>query len=180
MCFYLKRNGYIFSKIIFGKKNDLFGIFIIKEFNMAKIVRLTERDLTRLVRKVIKEQTESDLNQVGSKNLWSQIEKGLITFNNPKVIRSKTIDEGKPFTSLNWGSHKEKGHNWGVSVSSDDNDLAFQTSDEINGKIFKDIAGITPDYNKLSKNWSSHNYKLDYSNPTKVISFVKNLISSLE
>jgi hypothetical protein len=44
-------------KIIFGKKNDLFGIFIIKKINMAKIVRLTEQDLVRLVNKVIKEQT---------------------------------------------------------------------------------------------------------------------------
>ena len=43
-------------KKIFGKKNDLFGIFI----TMKKILRLTESELVRLVKKVIKEQEDDD------------------------------------------------------------------------------------------------------------------------
>jgi hypothetical protein len=35
------------------------GIFITKEFIMKKIVRLTESDLTRIVKRVIKEDSES-------------------------------------------------------------------------------------------------------------------------
>ena len=118
------------------------------------------------------------MSQTNTKNMWPIIEKDLITFNTPKVIKSKNIyGDNKPFTSLNWGSHKEKGHNWGVSVSSDIPKLIFSTSDEIQSKIFKNVTGITPDFGR--KTWSAE-YKLDYSNPTKVISLVKELLSSLE
>ena len=48
------------AEINFWEKNDLFGIFIIKKINMAKIVRLTESDLIKLVNRVIKEQPEVD------------------------------------------------------------------------------------------------------------------------
>ena len=48
-------------KIEFSEK---FQIFIFKVFNMKKIVRLTERDLARIVNRVIKEQIES--NQLNS------------------------------------------------------------------------------------------------------------------
>jgi hypothetical protein len=37
-------------------------VFIIKEFNMAKTIRLTEADLTRLVKKVIEEQSSKDVS----------------------------------------------------------------------------------------------------------------------
>ena len=47
------------AKKIFGEKNDLFGIFILKsKYIMKKIIRLTETDLSRLVKKVIKEQMD--------------------------------------------------------------------------------------------------------------------------
>ena len=121
-----------------------------------------------------------EMLQSDTKNMWTPIEKGLINFNAPKVIKSKTMDSGKPFTTLNWGSHKEKGHNWGVSIDSSDPRLSFTTSDEIQGKIYKQVTGSEPTYNKLSKRWSSTDYKLDYSNPTKVISLIKELVSSLE
>ena len=122
----------------------------------------------------------SEQNQVNPKNSWSEIEKGLVGFKTPKVIRARnTYGDNKPFTSLNWGSHKEKGkHNWGVSISSYDYKLKFTTTDEIQSKIFKNVTGITPDL--YGKYWSSSEYKLDPSNPSKVISVVKNLIDSLE
>ena len=45
----------------FGEKFDLFGVFIIKENNiMKKIVRLTETDLVRLVKRVMNEQWAGD------------------------------------------------------------------------------------------------------------------------
>ena len=44
----------------FWEKNVPFRVFIIKKINMAKIVRLTESDLIKLVNRVIKEQPEVD------------------------------------------------------------------------------------------------------------------------
>ena len=48
---------------------------------MKKIVKLTERDLTRLVNKVIKEQDEDDDDAFNSGNpIFDKIEKSLFTF----------------------------------------------------------------------------------------------------
>jgi len=38
----------------------IFGVFIINIYKMAKIIRLTESDLTRLVKKIVKEQMEME------------------------------------------------------------------------------------------------------------------------
>jgi ribosomal protein S3AE len=61
------------------------GIFITKEYNMKKIVRLTETDLTRLVRRVVNENHSSldrvrdDLRMVSQKVLRSIDEYSMLT-----------------------------------------------------------------------------------------------------
>lgn len=111
------------------------------------------------------------------KNPWTQVEKSLSKIGNPKILRFKY--EGVPVTSLNWGSHKAPGADWGLSVSSDKNDLIFVTKNSEKGKLFEKITGKKLEYNNLSKNWSSYDYKLDYNNPTKVTTLVSQLINSL-
>jgi len=65
-------------KKIFGKKLELFppvlngGIFITKEYNMKKIVRLTESDLTRIVRGVISE------SRMGPRDIIKKLEKSVM------------------------------------------------------------------------------------------------------
>ena len=57
-------------KIIFGKKIDLFGIFI----DMKKILRLTESELVRLVKRVINEQQEMTFQQYMDQLLDNPVE----------------------------------------------------------------------------------------------------------
>jgi hypothetical protein len=55
-------------KKIFGKKIDLFGIFI----DMTKIIRLTETDLTNLVKRVMNEQRTPFLTVFPNKSILSK------------------------------------------------------------------------------------------------------------
>jgi hypothetical protein len=55
-------------KKIFGKKIDLFGVFI----DMKKIIRLTETDLTNLVKRIINEQRLPFLSVFPNKNILSK------------------------------------------------------------------------------------------------------------
>ena len=42
------------------------GIFITKEYIMKKIIRLTESDLTRIIKRVIKEQSILSMPDLGN------------------------------------------------------------------------------------------------------------------
>jgi len=141
---------------------------------MKKIVRLTESDLVRIVKRVISEQEN---NKPSFDKNWLTILSGLKNFNSPKVINFN--DDGKPITSLNWGTHSESGRNknWGLSISSD-NSLAFQTKDEIQSKVFNTVMRLKPNFNSLSKNYS-YSGDINFSNPNEVISKIKNIILSL-
>ena len=93
---------------------------------MKKIVRLTEDDLTRIVKKVISEQPSGlntdkgfDLNakfkipktnDKGFEDNFPFIKMGLSS-TNPKIIKMNDGD-----MSLNWGSCKEAGHDWCISI----------------------------------------------------------------
>ena len=140
---------------------------------MKRIIRLTESDLTRIVRRVIKEE-ESIAS--GDQN-WLKILSGLKTFNNPKVINFKY--GGKPITSLNWGKHSNAGKNknWGLSIVSDER-ITFQTSDEIQSKLFENEMKVENNYNNLSGNYS-YDGDIDFSNPQKIISKIKSVITIL-
>jgi hypothetical protein len=140
---------------------------------MKKVIRLSESDLARIVKRVISEQEAVDSEEQN----WLKTLSGLKTFNNPKVINFKY--GGKPITSLNWGKHSDAGKNknWGLSVSSDGS-ITFQTSDQIQSKLFENKMGVKNNYNNLSKNYS---YKgdVDFSSPQNIISKIKSVITIL-
>ena len=104
---------------------------------MKKIVRLTEDDLTRIVKKVFSEQPsglntdngfnllpknntndkgfntnlfKDKTNDKGFEDNFPFIKMGLSS-TNPKIIK---INDGD--MSLNWGSCKEAGHDWCISI----------------------------------------------------------------
>ena len=94
---------------------------------MKRIHRLTEDDLTRIVKKVISEQpsglntdkgfdlnatlkNKTKTNDKGFEDNFSFIKMGLSS-TNPKIIKMNDGD-----TSLNWGSCKEAGHDWCISI----------------------------------------------------------------
>ena len=112
---------------------------------------------------------------------WSAVKKSLMG-TSPKVINFNY--NGKPITSLNWGSHKGPGFKWGLSLSSDSG-IAFQTDIESNSKIFSDKvkqAGLSLNeglfFNDLSKRWSTQ-IDLDYSDPQKIITLIQDIIKSM-
>lgn len=136
---------------------------------MKKVVRLTENDLVKIVKRVINEQSPM------VDKSWSIILSGLKQFNNPKVINFTSKD--KRITSLNWGTHSEQGRtkNWGLSLSSD-NDLVFQTTDENQSNVFQQVTGLKP--NDLSNRYL-YSGKMNFNNPNEVVSKVQKIIKSL-
>jgi len=140
---------------------------------MKKIIRLTESDLARLVKRVIIEQ-ERD-NEIG----WNVILKGLANYGNPKKIITPEVQ------SLNWGMLKGSGYNWGLGIA-DNGSLPFQTTDEIQSKLF---LNVIKEFGYNVGSYFKHTYqgktrwgdsiKLDYSNPEKIIKMVKKLVDVL-
>jgi len=144
---------------------------------MKRIVRLTESDLARIVKRVIKEE---QLNNSSDDN-WPIIYSGLKSFtdvsgNNPKII--PYMYAGKKITSLNWGNHSEAGKKkpWGISVSSDDQRLKFGTQDEDTADVYESLTGKSPSFDGK---YYTDDLTLDYSNPQNVISKVKKIIKGL-
>jgi len=80
---------------------------------------------------------------------------------------------------LNWGKHSDSGRNknWGLSVSSDGS-MTFQTSDQIQSKLFENKMGVKNNYNSLSKNYS-YMSNMDFSSPQNIISKIKCVITIL-
>ena len=102
---------------------------------MKRVVRLTESDLARIVRRVIKEaEMDSDMSMTNTG--WNKVYDALSVFKNPKIIKWKDSDGAN--ASLNWGSHKTGGNSWGLSVNSDGN-ISFQSEDDEELGIFDDI-----------------------------------------
>ena len=147
---------------------------------MKRIVRLTERDLTRIVKQVISETEEESQNMLTDKN-WLTIYNGLKTVsdssgNMPKIINFTY--EGKKITSLNWGNHSEAGKKkkWGLSMGSDDQELGFSTKDEMTSKRYENLSGGKSYYDGK---YYSDDLPLNYSNPQTVISTVKKLVKGM-
>ena len=74
---------------------SLLGVFIIKEFNMKKIVRLTEADLVRLVKRVISEQ---EVKVGDTINLYTYPNESNSFFKTQATIKEFLDDENIPET----------------------------------------------------------------------------------
>lgn len=147
---------------------------------MKRIIRLTESDLARIVKRVISETEEESQNMLPDKN-WLTIYNGLKTVsdssgNMPKIINFTY--EGKKITSLNWGNHSDAGKKkkWGLSMDSNDQELFFATEDEMTSKIYEKLSGGKSYYD--GKHYGV-DLPLNYSNPQTVISTVKKLVKGI-
>jgi hypothetical protein len=147
---------------------------------MKKIIKLTESDLTRIVRRVISEQKKESEDMTFDKN-WVTIYNGLKTVtdssgNMPKIINFTY--EGKKMQSLNWGTFSEAGKKkkWGLGIDSHDPELVFATKDEMTSKKYESLTG-----KKCIKTPSYYSYELplNYSKPDQVISTVKKIIKGM-
>ena len=141
---------------------------------MKKIIRLTESDLTRIVKRVIREE-EKGLTGGGKltgDEDFSSVIKSLKTFNSPKIINFQW--EGKPMTTLNWGKMSERGKDksWGYAIGTDGHQT-FLSTDPREAKLFEMIMK-----QKTNKNTENYSY-VGTLDPTTAVSKVKELINGL-
>ena len=147
---------------------------------MRRIIKITQSDLARIVKRVISEKEEESQNMLLDKN-WLTIYNGLKSVtdssgNMPKVINFTY--EGKKITSLNWGNHSDAGKKkkWGLSMSSDDQELGFSTEDETTSKTYEKL---TSRKCYKSPKCYTDELPLNYSKPDTVISTVKKLVKGM-
>jgi len=102
----------------------------IKNINMKKIVRLTESDLMRIVRRVINEQTP--VKEGRNNPLWINLVSKLKTLSfQPKILTFNDID-GIPSQSLNWGTAKSSRGKYALAIGSTDSKSPREQMDLIN------------------------------------------------
>jgi len=147
---------------------------------MKRIVRLTESDLARIVRRVISETEEESQNMLLDKN-WLTISSGLKSVtdssgNMPKII-NWTDEEGNQ-QSLNWGNKSEAGKKkkWGLSLSTYNHNLEFATEDEATSEIYENLTDRTC---SKSGPYYTDELPLNYSIPNTVISTVKKIVKGM-
>jgi hypothetical protein len=135
---------------------------------MKRIVRLTESDLARIVRRVISEEMEQESGLDG----WSKIVTSLQN-TNPKLIKMKDGDQ-----SLNWYGHRPK---WNIAISKNGSFLFTIYGDleklELIQKLCK-MKGFPVEMSS-TKNFL---YTSDYTTfPTdKLTSLIKEIINNLK
>jgi len=118
-----------------------------------KVVRLTESDLVRIVKKVLSEQSGSDNPE------WINLSNKLKKIGNPKVIRYKS-DDGIPIETLNWGTAKSSNGNFAFAILSPSFSQApgprinVFDSDDKNRNV------------KIGDWWLNRGYKSDYAGMT--------------
>jgi len=156
---------------------------------MKKIIRLTESDLTRIVRRVIQEQEtgfpssliggggSKSIGGGGSKSIgggkdFSSVISSLKTFNIPKVINFQ--DKGELMTTLNWGKMSDRGKNksWGYAIRSDGHQVFLSTNPR-EAKLFEMIMG-----KKTEKHTENYSYD-GFMDSTTAVLKVKELINGL-
>ena len=120
-----------------------------------KVIRLTESDLVRIVKRVLRE-------NVGGEGQYMDIIDELMSFQKPKVIKFKDPTTGENVISLNWGENAGPGHSWGLTIKSDSPNIIFATNrtkdpkmQEASARIFKLVTNVDPEYNDLTGSWSS-------------------------
>jgi hypothetical protein len=118
---------------------------------MKKVIRLTESDLIRLVKRVISEQNKTDRNNPRWIKLFSVL-KGI---GDPKILTFKDFD-GNPSQSLNWGTAKQRGANYALSIDDSKEELY----------LFSDNKNLEP---KLHQWWAEKGYEIDkYGKSVKI------------
>ena len=120
---------------------------------MKKVVRLTEADLVRIVKRVIKEQGITGRNNPR----WIKLFNVLRNIGSPKVLTFKDFD-GNPSQSLNWGTTKTSNANYGLAAS-DAHESFYLMSDN------KQLLST------LFKWWSNKGYKTDVRGGEVMINF---------
>jgi hypothetical protein len=110
---------------------------------MKKIIRLTESDLTRLVKRVIEEQSKMDRNNPR----WIKLFNVLKGIGAPKILTFEDFD-GNPSQSLNWGTAKQVGGNYAMGIGDSKEELY----------LFSDNKNLEP---KLHQWWAEKGYTID-------------------
>ena len=90
---------------------------------MKKVIRLTEADLARIVKRVIKEQTSSGTSKIGRNNpMWINFVSSLKGLPYPpKVLTFNSYDNPPiPSQSLNWGTAKGPNGRYAMAITSPD------------------------------------------------------------
>lgn len=95
-------------------------VFMIKENIMKRIIRLTESDLTRIVKRVIKEQSSTEEGRNNPQ--WVNLVSKLKTLSYPpKVLTFNSYDTPSvPSQSLNWGTAKGSNGKYALTIGSTD------------------------------------------------------------
>jgi hypothetical protein len=101
---------------------------------MKKIIRLTESDLTRIVKRVIKEQNkvEEGRNNPNWVNLVSKLK--TLSYS-PKILTFNSYDTPPiPSQSLNWGTTKSPNGKYGLAIGSTDSKLPKEKMSLVNSE----------------------------------------------
>jgi hypothetical protein len=156
---------------------------------MKKTIRLTESDLVRLVKRVIKEQTfpidigrgeqvkvatRKDLGRVeDNKTLetkinpkWDNFLKVIQTVGNPQIINAEM--NGKPFTSITWRPYDRL---FSVSMGNEMERMVLSPSTNVSSKVKSDPKEIVE---KMKNWWKNKGYQIDSNSgisPQVLISF---------
>jgi hypothetical protein len=101
---------------------------------MKKIIRLTESDLTRIVKRVIKEQNkvEEGRNNPNWVNLVSKLK--TLSYS-PKILTFNSYDTPPiPSQSLNWCTTKSPNGKYGLAIGSTDSKLPKEKMSLVNSE----------------------------------------------
>jgi len=142
---------------------------------MRKVIKLTESELTNLIKNII-----SEVNNMVDDN-WMLIKEKLKSYDPQSV---SITYEGRDIEKLSFGIYKRSKYDWGLSVDSD-GEIDFQTFSIDKSKLYAGIIkkyGLTIDendmYSVIAKRYID-SQKVDISNPNKVITLMTELLNTL-
>jgi|LakMenE18May11ns_1017448.scaffolds.fasta_scaffold9845628_2 hypothetical protein len=142
---------------------------------MKKVIKLTESELTNLIKNII-----SEVNNMVDDN-WMIIKEKLKSYDPQSV---SITYEGRDIEKLSFGIYKRSRYDWGLSVDSD-GEIDFQTFSIDKSKLYAGIIkkyGLTIDendmYSVIAKRYID-SQKVDISNPNKVITLMTELLNTL-